>query len=476
MHHRSRAVTSFLLSLAAVCGSHAHAQVAPPARTADETARALIAEALERGRAFVHLQSLLAAAPSRLAGSGGAQSAVLWAEATMKSIGLANVRQEPCDVPQWIRGSIATLRVAAPDDAQLTKLPIVALGGSVATDAAGLSAEVVEVKSFDELRALGNAARGKFVFFNRPMDPRKLDPFEAYGGAVDQRSRGAIEAAKAGGVGAIVRSMTLRLDDFPHTGAMRYEDGVAQVPSVAISTAGAERLSTLLKRTPKTRLSLTLDCRTEADVPSANVVGEIVGSKKPEEIVLLGAHLDAWDIGVGAHDDGAGCAHVLEAARLMLAIGAQPERTVRICLFMNEENGLRGALAYAKTHADEVERHVLALESDRGGFAPRGIGTNATGATFERLRSFLDAAAGSGADRLFEGGGGADLSPLERQGVLCCEFLPDAQRYFDYHHCGRDTLDAVHPRELELGAGVIAAFAWRAAGADVVLERPAMKR
>lgn len=473
MQQRTRALTSFLFFV--VVSSGAHAQAAPPARTPDETARALIQESLERGRAYAHLQSLLAAAPMRLSGSGGAQTAVMWAEATMKSIGLENVRQEPCLVPQWIRGSTATLRVASPDEALLTKLPIVALGGSIATDPAGLSAEVVEVQSFDELRALGAAARGKLVFFNRPMDPRALDPFEAYGGAVDQRSRGAVEAAKAGGVGAIVRSMTLRLDDFPHTGAMRYEEGVAQVPSVAISTAGAERLSALLGRQPRTRLTLTLDCRTAEDVPSANVVGEIVGSKAPGEIVLLGAHLDAWDIGIGAHDNGAGCAHVLEAARLMLAVGARPERTVRVCLFMNEENGLRGALAYAETHKDEIERHVLALESDRGGFAPRGIGTNATGATFERLRSFLDAAAGSGADRLFVGGGGADLSPLQRQGVLCCSFLPDAQRYFDVHHCGRDVLEAVHPRELELGAGVIAAFAWRAAAADVVLERPAKR-
>jgi hypothetical protein len=304
------------------------------------------------------------------------------------------------------------------------------------------------------------------------MDPKVLDPFEAYGGAVDQRGRGAAEAARHGGVAAIVRSMSLAIDDAPHTGAMRYEDGTARVPAAAVSTAGAERLSILLRAKPDLRLRLRLDCADRGEVPSSNVVGEIRGGKLAGEIVLVGAHLDGWDVGQGAHDDGSGCAEVLEAMRLLRALDLRPARTLRAVLFMNEENGLRGARAYREAHRDESARHVLAIETDRGGFAPRGFSTDASGDAFASLRAIAARLEPAGASLLRAGGGGADVSILHQDGVPLMELLSEPSRYFDVHHSERDILDAVNPRELELGAAVLAAMAFEAADAGPELSRP----
>lgn len=408
--------------------------------TADPRAKdveRIFAEALRGQHAHALLGELCAAAPRRLSGSAGAERAVAWAESAMRAAGLENVRREP----------------------------VRALGGSVATPVGGLEAEVVRVTSFEELAARASEARGRFVFFDRLMDPTLPDPFAAYGGAVNQRSRGAVEAAKVGAVGALVRSMTLALDDHPHTGALRYEDAVARVPGVALSTLAAERLAARIAAGVPTRLRLELDCHTLPDVESANVVGEIRGRELPDEIVLLGGHLDAWDVGEGAHDDGAGCAQSLEAARLLLELGLRPRRTLRVCFFMNEENGLRGGLAYRDAHLGELDRHVLAIESDRGGFAPRGFGTDAGPALFARLAAAARLLEPWGASMLRAGDGGADIGPLREHGVPLAEYLPDAARYFDFHHSDTDVLAAVHPRELSLGAAAIAAFAWCVADA-----------
>jgi len=417
----------------------------------------IVHEALVNGQAYELLEELCTRAPHRLAGSEGAARAVEWAEQTMKRLGLEHVRREACTVPRWERGTVESLVVAEPKEARSTALPILALGGSVGTPERGISAEVVEVTSFLELRALGEVARGKIVFFNRPMDPA-LAPFRAYGGAVNQRSRGAIEAAKVGGVAAIVRSMTMRLDDSPHTGMMNYAEGIVRVPSVAVSTLGAARLSKLLREGPLT-LTLRLDCETREDVPSANVVGELVGSELPDEVIVVGGHLDAWDVGQGAHDDGAGCVHALEAVRLIHALGLKPRRTLRVVMFMNEENGMRGAHAYRDTHEEALGSHVLALESDRGGYTPRGFTTNAGPGTLERLQRIGALLEPYGAGTVKPGGGGGvDIGPLGPHGVPLVGFWPDDQRYFDLHHSERDTLAQVHPRELQLGAGVIAAL------------------
>ncbi len=420
---------------------------------------------LRSGRAFALLEELCRVAPARLSGSDGAARAVEWGAERMRALGLENVRLEPCTVPRWVRGDVESLAVVEPAAARGLALPIHALGGSVGTDPGGIEALLLRVTSFEELRARAAQARGRIVLFDRPMDPGEADPFAAYGGAVDQRVRGAIEAAAVGAVGALVRSMTLARDDVPHTGAMRYDDAVPAVPAAAVSTLGADRLAALLAGGTEVRVRLALSCRTLADVESANVVGEIVGRELPQEIVLIGGHLDAWDVSPGAHDDAAGCAQTLEAARLLLELGLRPRRTLRVVWFMNEENGLRGGRAYREAHLAELPRHVLALESDRGGFAPRGFATDAPPARFAELERHVRLLEPWGAGLLLQGSGGADISPMRQDGVVLAEYLPDAARYFDFHHAASDVPAAVSPREVQLGAAAIAAFAWCVADA-----------
>jgi Zn-dependent M28 family amino/carboxypeptidase len=355
-------------------------------------------------------------------------------------------------VPHWERGVETATLVGDP-----APLRITALGGSIGTAAEGVEAEVVEVRSFEQLQALGEAARGKIVFFNRPM-PRALRAVgQAYGEAVPQRSNGAIEAGKVGAVAALVRSMTTAIDEHPHTGAMHYDANVPPVPAAAIATLDAERLSKALQNGP-VRVRLTLGCRQHADVEGANVVGELPGSVTPERIVVVGGHLDAWDLGRGAHDDGAGCIHALEAVRLLQACGIRPRCTIRVVLFANEENGLRGAKAYAEAHRDELQNHVGALESDSGGFAPTGIMTSlrddAAAALKQRLLPLQDLGAGT----FLPGAGacGADIGPLHAAGVPCYGLVVASQRYFNFHHTAVDDLAAVDERELALGCAVVA--------------------
>ncbi|MGE3173848.1 MAG: M28 family peptidase [Planctomycetota bacterium] len=415
-----------------------------------ERARLLFTRALEDNGAIAQLRDLLAAAPKRLSGSPGADAAVAWGVQRMRDLGLDAVRAEPVLVPCWVRGAES----AAVIGANARPLRVTALGGSVPTPPGGLRAEVVEVRSFEQLRALGEQARGKIAFFNRPMPRIFARTFRAYGDAVPQRSNGAIEAAQVGAVAALVRSVTTAVDEFPHTGAMRYQDGVDRVPAAAIATADAEALSRLLDAGPVT-ITLELGCETRPDVMSANVTGELRGSELPDEIVVIGAHLDAWDLGTGAHDDGAGCAHVLEAMLLLRACGIAPRRTIRAVLFMNEENGLRGGEAYADAHVHEL--HVAALETDAGGATPHGLATTFVGADAEALRPLLRPLGDWGAGVLLTGGGGgADIGPLMRRGVPGFGLVTDSQRYFDYHHSALDTIDAVNERELALGAAVVA--------------------
>lgn len=417
----------------------------------------LLEEGLAAPEAYTLLAELCARAPHRLAGSEGAARAVEWGREAMLRLGWENVRLEPVLVPHWERGAPEELIVVEPAAHAGERLAVLALGGSIATPAGGLEAEVLAVSSFEELHTRAAEARGKIVLFRRPMDPSLVEPFEAYGGAVNQRGSGAIEAASVGAVAALVRSMTHARDDAPHTGQMRYAEGVERVPAAAVSTLASERVEGWLAAGQTVRLRLALDCRWHEDVLSHNVVGEIVGRERPEEIVLIGAHLDAWDVGEGAHDDGAGCAHVLEAGRLILRSPlGRPRRTVRGVLYMNEENGLRGGQAYRDQHAAELERHVLAIESDRGGALPLGYASDASGPAAELL---FELYGGGPCAR----GGGADISMLAEFGVTLAGFFPNPQRYFDYHHSKNDVLAAVHPRELELGAISLASMAWLAA-------------
>jgi carboxypeptidase Q len=432
---------------------------------------ALLKEGLARGQAYDKLAALCAAAPHRLSGSQGAADAVEWARQQMLADGLENVRLQPCMVPHWERGSVAELRVLEPASAAGERLTILALGGSVATSPEGLQAEVVQVHSWDELDTLGETVRGRLVFYNRPMDPELFQYGAAYGGAVDQRGRGAVEAARRGGVGAIVRSMTTRLDDFPHTGAMRYLPDGPNVPGVAVSTLGAERLAELLEQGP-VKLQLSLDSRWLRDAPSANVLGEIVGRELPDEVVVLGGHLDAWDVGQGAQDDGGGVCQAMEALRLMRALDLKPRRTVRCVAFMNEENGGRGGEAYLAEARGALDKHVMAMESDGGVGTPRGFGASVTPEALATLRAIASLLEQAGCGEMEQGGSGADIQGLHDEGgVPVMAFRADGQHYFDLHHSDRDTLDTVWPRHINLGAAAMAAMAYVVADMESPLPR-----
>lgn len=447
----------WLLAALLACRTDAGRSSAPPASPDDALRRercdVLVERTLGDNRAIATLASLLHEAPKRLSCSRGYDDAVQWALAQMREIGLANVRAERCQVPCWTRG---------PEHAEVLgaaaqPLRVTALGGSIGTPPEGIEAEVLEVRSFEQLRELGDAARGKLVFFNRPMPRALRRTGPAYGEAVPQRHNGAIEAGKVGALGALVRSVTTVIDGNPHTGAMDYDDAVPKVPAAAIATADADALAAMLRKGP-VRVRLVLGCARTADGEAANVVGELTGSEHPEQIVLIGGHLDAWDLGKGAHDDGAGVVHALEALRLLQACGLRPKRTIRAVLFANEESGLRGATAYAIAHADELAHHAAAIESDGGGFTPIGFSCSLRGADAEAVAALFAPLQSVGAGTFVPGAGagGADIGPLHKAGVPCLALWVDGQRYFDCHHSALDDLPMVNERELALGAAVLA--------------------
>jgi hypothetical protein len=424
----------------------------------------MLAVGLRNCEAHTMLRELCEKAPHRLSGSAGADTAVQLTMRMMKERGFDNVHLEKVMVPRWVRGEeecwIIPPPSSTPQIMKLQRLEVCALGGSIATPEEGIQVEVVEVKNFDEVRKLGKSARGKIIFYNRAFDPSKVNTFEAYGGAVDQRSRGAIEAAKVGAVAVLVRSMTLALDDKPHTGMMNYADTVKKIPAAAISTVHANQLSELLKKEKSVRVHLKLTPRTLPDVESANVVGEITGSEKPNEIIVVGGHLDAWDKGQGAHDDGAGCMQAIEVVNLLKNMGVKPKRTIRAVMFMNEENGVRGGKAYPVAPERKGEKHIAALESDAGGHTPRGFSVKGDSTLLQKVLTWKPLFDMLESGRINIGYAGVDIDPLVATGVPGFGLVPDNHRYFDYHHSDNDTIDKVHPRELEMGAIVETLLCW----------------
>lgn len=390
----------------------------------------------------------------RLSGSPEAERAVVWVEKQMRTIGLENIQRVPCMVPHWVRGKpeSATMKAAGTK----TRLSICALGGSVATPKGGLEADVVEVHSLKEAEELGERGRGKIVFFNRGFDPTLPAGQSGYGGAVDQRTSGASAAVKSGAVAVLVRSMTLADDDAPHTGAMNYTDP-RKIPAAALGIQSANRLSAALKKGP-VRVRLDMSCQTLEDVASASVMGEIRGSELPDEVIVMGGHLDSWDLGQGAHDDGAGITQSLEALRIIKVLGLKPKRTLRMVAFMNEENGLRGATSYAEMAKNSPQKHLAAIESDAGGYMPRAFGV--TESQHERVSGWLDDLRQFGIERINRGGGGGDIGPLAALGTILFGLEPEGTRYFDMHHSRNDNIKNVHPRELQFGACAMASLAW----------------
>ncbi|MCJ7580264.1 MAG: M20/M25/M40 family metallo-hydrolase [Candidatus Aminicenantes bacterium] len=408
--------------------------------------------------AFSILKKITGIGP-RLTGSPQAAAAVELMLQEMKDLGLDNVHLEPTLVPRWIRGLKEESRLISSAVGTLP-LSICSLGGSIGTPKNGMSSQVLEVNSFDELNHLGDQAKGKIVFFNRAMDPSLLDTFAAYGGAAEQRVQGAIEGAKAGAVAVLVRSLTSRLDNFPHTGIMRYSPDIEKIPAACISTIGANLLSNALKNDPKLQVFMSFDCQNLSPVTSYNVIGQLTGTEKPEEIILVGGHLDSWDLSPGAHDDGAGCAHSLEALRLIKELGLHPKRTIRAVMFMDEESGGTGGRDYAAASEREKEFHLAAIESDRGGFLPLRFGIGGSQEAFQNLKKWDSLFLSLGMFGMSRGGGGVDIAPLAEGGTITIGLIPDSQRYFDVHHSGRDVLDTVNPRELELGAIAMTVFTY----------------
>jgi hypothetical protein len=393
----------------------------------------------------------------RLSGSLNAELAVEYTKEELEKLGLDKVWLQPVLVPKWVRGN--------PEFAYIETAPgktipvnLCALGGSVSTPPQGLKAELIEVQGIEDLNRLNRAdVEGKIVFFNRPMQADLISTFEAYGGCVDQRYDGAKEAAKLGAVGTIVRSMNLRLDDLPHTGAMSYGNTPVneRIPSAAISTNDAERLSGILKIDQKVKFYFKQNCKQLKDVQSYNVIGQITGSQYPNQIIVVGGHLDSWDLGDGSHDDGAGCVQSMDVLRLLKETGVRPKRTIRVVLFMNEENGLRGGRKYAAIAKRKGEKHIFALESDSGGFTPRGFSFDGPDYKINQILNWKPLFEPYLIHYFKKGGSGADIGPLKNDELVLAGLRPDSQRYFDHHHAANDTFDAVNKRELELGAATM---------------------
>ena len=366
----------------------------------------------------------------------------------MKRDGLENVRGEPVMVPRWVRGAEAAELVRP----RSQRLPLLGLGGSIGTPAQGITAELLIVKSFGDLKARAAEARGKIVLYDVP--------FTTYGATVQYRGTGAIEAAKVGAVAALIRSVTPYSMRTPHTGGMRYDSTITRIPAAAITVEDSEMLHRMQRRGERITVRLTMGAQLLPDVESRNLVGELKGRERPDEVVVIGGHIDSWDVGSGAMDDGGGVVIAWEAVRLLKQLGLTPRRTIRVVGWTNEENGLRGGLAYRDAHAAELDRHVLAIESDGGVFRPIGFGFNGSDSARAILRQVVTLLKPLAVDSLLAAGGGADIGPIMQRGVPGMSHVVDGTRYFWYHHTEADTPDKLDPREVAQNVAAMAIMAY----------------
>ncbi|HYN86828.1 MAG TPA: M28 family metallopeptidase [Pyrinomonadaceae bacterium] len=426
----------------------------------DEAAR-IIGAALTDDTAYRRLAYLCDHIGHRLSGSPQLAQAISWAIAEMRRDGLENVRAEKVMVPRWVRGEESAELVSPVH----RKLAMLGLGRSVGTPPEGVTAEVVVVRSFDELDALGEKVRGKIVLYNVP--------FTNYGATVRYRGAGASRAARHGAVAALVRSVTPVSLQTPHTGSLNYAEDQPKIPAAALTIEGAEMLQRMHDRGERPVVRLRMQAQFLPDVESANVVAELRGRERPEEVVLISAHYDSWDVGQGAHDDGGGSIVVWEAVRLLKQLKLRPRRTIRVVLYTNEENGLRGGNAYRDAHRAELANHVLAVESDSGVFRPEGFGLAESAPPQSRadMRELATLLRAIGSDRINPNGGGADIGPLMNEGVLGASLDVDGSRYFDYHHTHADTFDKVNPQELSLCVATMAVMAYAVADAPIRIDK-----
>jgi hypothetical protein len=431
------------------------ALLALPVQADGDPVADLIGRALAGDEAYTRLAWLTDRIGHRLPGSENLERAVDWAVEEFRKDGLAGISKEEVEVPHWVRGhESAEIVSPARHDIALS-----ALGGSVATPEGGLTAEAIVVRDFDELQARAGEVAGKIVVYDKPIR-RNGGREHGYGSAAGLRVRGAVEAARHGAVATLVRSLGTADYRLPHTGMMRYEEGVPKIPSAAIAAEDAELIARLAASGAAVRIRLELGCRTLPDAISHNVIADLPGRENPEEIVVLACHLDSWDVGTGAIDDGAGCVIVMEAVRLLTTLERPPRRTVRVVLYTSEENGAWGGRQYAEVHAGELDRHVAAIESDAGAGVPEGFGVSGGPGAVEIVRKLAAPLARIGAADVRDGGGGADISPMKPAGVPQMNLRQDTTFYFDYHHSAADTLDKVDPSALAKNVAAMAVMAW----------------
>jgi len=420
--------------------------------------RKIYDEALEKGEAYENLKSLCKDIGARITGSAKAEMAVKWGEKLLNSYGFDNVYLQEIKVPHWERGTTEAAWIEN-EKGEILKLNILALGGSVGTNGL-ISGEVIEVANMDALKQLSeNDVKGKIVFLSQGFDQKNIQTFKSYGACYPIRGLGTNEAGKLNAKAVIIRSLATPEDDFPHTGTMQYEEGVNKIPGAAMSTNNAALLSKWLKQ-GKVTLKIEMDCETFPDVTSYNVIAEING--KDDKVITWGGHLDSWDVGEGAHDDGAGIAHSIEALRILKELGYKPNHKLRCVLFMNEENGNMGGKSYAKIVSEKKEEHICAIESDRGGFLPVGFDVSGTKQHLKMIQEFKGLLNNFELYRFRKGFSGVDISPLKKYypNMIQLGLAISSQRYFNYHHAESDVFENVNKRELELGAAAIATMVY----------------
>jgi carboxypeptidase Q len=449
-----------------LCAAPARAQQQPAniARAYRAPADRIIDAALADSSGFARLTELVDRFGHRFSGSESLEQAIDWILDAMRRDGLHAVRGEPVQVPRWIRGA-ESLRLVAP---RTRDLPLLGLGGSIATPPDGVTADVLVVGSFAELETRAAAARGRIVLFDVP--------FTNYGETVRYRTQGAIAAARAGAVASLVRSVGPFSLQTPHTGAMSYADSVPRIPHAALTGEDAALLRRLQERGERVTVTLRMSARTLPDAESRNVVAELRGRERPDEIVVVGGHIDSWDVGQGAMDDAGGSVAAWQAVRLLQRLGLQPRRTIRVVLWTNEENGLRGATGYRDQHLAELDNHVLGIESDAGVFKPLGFGFTGTDQAYAIVQQAGDLLARIGANRIERGGGGADIGPLMQLGVPGMGLNVEGTRYFWYHHTDADTIDKLDAREFNECVAAMAVLAYVVADLPERLPRAAPPR
>jgi carboxypeptidase Q len=452
------AVAALLISSSARLGAQGIAD-----RYRDAAAK-IIARATRDSAAWNRLATLTETFGNRFSGTDRLERAIDWTLAEMKKDGLDAVRGEPVTVPRWVRGSESAELV----EPRRQALPMLGLGGSIATPAGGITAEVLVVRSFDELKAKAASAKGKIVLYNVP--------FTNYGETVRYRSTGAIEAARAGAVASMIRSVTPYSQRTPHTGGMAYDSTVTRIPHAAITPEDADMIERMIGRGERVKVHLTMSAQALPDAPSRNVIAELRGTERPQEVVVMGGHIDSWDVGRGAMDDAGGVVVAWEAIHLLKELGLRPRRTIRVVGWTNEENGLRGGTGYRDAHRAELEQHVLAIESDAGVFKPLGFGFTGSDSAFALVKEVVSLLEGIGAGQAVRGGGGADIGPIMQLGVPGMSLNVDGTRYFWYHHTDADTVDKLDPRDVALCVAAMAVMAYVVADMPESLPRGAPAR